>query len=257
MRGGYVRYHRSRIAGYPEISLPSGSSAAAGSCHRCEAYRPDPQPSGNLRVDPEIHLPSPGMDVDIAYYYNANSSANGAFGYGRTLSTNLTAIASGSPAIVTIARGNGALVSYQDDGTGNFVSANAGCVEYFEQGTVTAGGYWQGDVPPTAAPPLFLSLPTGQYANSASFLCAGCGVAKEAQFLVFLGSITNPGGCRRKICLLQLQQRPAFAVDSKIGRPGVRSFCIIQPACPALRCWRLLSARPGARRPTSITMCRC
>jgi hypothetical protein len=37
-------------------------------CSRCAAYRPGPQPDGNLRVDPEIHLPSPGMPVDIAWY---------------------------------------------------------------------------------------------------------------------------------------------------------------------------------------------
>ena len=145
--------------GYPEISLPSGSSPTAGSCHRCEAYRPDPQLSGNLRVDPEIHLPSPGMDVDIAYYYNANSSANGVYGYGRTLSTNLTAIASGSPAIVTIARGNGALVSYQDDGTGNFVSQTPGVLNTLSK-NVTAG-YWQESTPDgrTTAFPI---SPTGQ-----------------------------------------------------------------------------------------------
>jgi len=104
----------------------SFSSYGSASCSGCEAYRPVPQRSGNLQVDPEIHLPSPGMDVDIAYYYNAAATNNGPFGYGRQLSTNLTAQASGSPAIVTLTRANGALVSFQDDGMGTFVAKTPG-----------------------------------------------------------------------------------------------------------------------------------
>src|SRR5689334_6216897 len=83
-------------------------------CPRCAAHHPNPQLGGNLQVDPDIHLPSPGMDVDIAYFYNASSQSNGAFGYGRTISHNLLAQASGSPAIVTLTRGNGARVSFQE-----------------------------------------------------------------------------------------------------------------------------------------------
>src|SRR5690349_3808224 len=99
----------------------TGLSSGAGeaNCLRCEAFRPEPQRSGNLQVDPEIHLPSPGMDVDVACYYNAVSTNSGPFGYGRQLSANLTAQASGSPTIVTLTRANGALVSFQDDGMGN------------------------------------------------------------------------------------------------------------------------------------------
>src|SRR5579862_4053059 len=97
--------------------MPSAASVQPGAqsdgCNRCAVYRPTPQLDGNLQVDPEIHLPSPGMDVDIAYYYNASDPTNGAFGYGRTLSHNLLAQASGSPTIVTFTRGNGARVSYQ------------------------------------------------------------------------------------------------------------------------------------------------
>lgn len=100
----------------------SASSETGGPrCGSCAVYRPGPQPDGNLQVDPEIHLPSPGMNVDIAYYYNSNTDYNGAFGYGRTISTNLLAQASGTPTLVSFSRGNGAMVSYLEDGSGNFV----------------------------------------------------------------------------------------------------------------------------------------
>ena len=99
--------------GIPYLVFDVGTPASEG-CEQCAAHRPAPQPDGNLQVDPEIHLPSPGIDVDIAYYYNAVSTNNGPFGYGRQLSLNLTAQASGSPAIVTLTRANGALISYCD-----------------------------------------------------------------------------------------------------------------------------------------------
>src|SRR5207247_4666220 len=51
---------------------------------------------------------------------------NGPFGSARQLSTNLTAQASGSPAIVTMIRASGALASFQDDGMGNFVAKTPG-----------------------------------------------------------------------------------------------------------------------------------
>lgn len=107
--------------GYPVVNVP-GAAAAGGAdgCPRCEAFRPAPELSGNLRVGPEIHLPSVGMDVDIAYYYNANSNCNGPFRYGRTLSTNLGAQASGSPLVVTLTRGNGNVAVYSDNGSGTF-----------------------------------------------------------------------------------------------------------------------------------------
>jgi RHS repeat-associated protein len=117
--------------GYPTLILPdegqpTGSSGR--SCSGCLQYRPEPQLSGNLQIDPEIHLPSPGMDVDISYYYNAVSSYNGPFGYGRTLSHNLLAQASGSPTVVTMTRGNGALVTYQDSGGGTMVVGTPGAL---------------------------------------------------------------------------------------------------------------------------------
>src|SRR5437764_14583093 len=101
------------MAAIPRFDAPDILSASNSdrSCVRCEAFRPDPQRSGNLSVDPDIHLPSVGMNVDIAWVYNASSAVTMPFGYGRTLTQNMTAIGSGSPAIVTLTRGDGARAS--------------------------------------------------------------------------------------------------------------------------------------------------
>ena len=71
-------------SGLKTLWLPPGDSEEKETpgCAPCAAFRPAPELSGNLRVDPEIHLPSPVMDVDIAYYYNANRPDNRLFGYG-------------------------------------------------------------------------------------------------------------------------------------------------------------------------------
>jgi len=73
----------------PVLILPEERGAAG--CSYCSDFKPEPLRSGNLQVDPEIHLLSPDIDVDIADYYNAVSTNNGPFGYGRQLSLNLTA----------------------------------------------------------------------------------------------------------------------------------------------------------------------
>src|SRR5579862_290118 len=129
--------------GIPVIVLPENSpsqaggvSAPASACSPCAAYRPAPQPDGNLVVDPEIHLPSPGMDVDIGYYYNAVSLYNGPFGYKRSLSPNLLAQASGSPAIVTLTRGDTSVVSYQyNAGSGEYVPQTPGLLNSLVEDT--------------------------------------------------------------------------------------------------------------------------
>ena len=82
---------------------------------------------GNLQVDPEIYLPSPGMDAVIGAYYNASSTANGTVGLGRTVSPNMTAQASGLPVLVTLTRGDGAQVSYAYNGT-SYVPQTPGCL---------------------------------------------------------------------------------------------------------------------------------
>jgi hypothetical protein len=56
-----------------------------------------------VQVEPEIHLPSVGMDVDIAYFYNSSTLVgtpliNGAYGYMRTLSHHRQDNRYGSPA---------------------------------------------------------------------------------------------------------------------------------------------------------------
>ena len=130
-------------AKYPVIELPPmimDGPGGSGGCHGCEAYRPEPQLSGNLQCDPEIMLPSPGFDVLIGYYYNAQSTANGPFGLGRTISPNMTAQASGSPTLVTLTRGNGAQVSYAYNGS-SYVAQTPGCLNSLVQDTTN--GYWK------------------------------------------------------------------------------------------------------------------
>ncbi len=112
---------------YPTLSivgLQETVTAESAGDSNALAFRTDPQLDGNLHVDPEIHLPSPGMDVDIAYYYNANSSYNTFYGYGRTINVNLSLVASGTSPLVTFQRGNGTVDSYQSDAAGNLFAAS-------------------------------------------------------------------------------------------------------------------------------------
>jgi RHS repeat-associated protein len=107
------------VGGYGQ----SGQPVSTG-----EQFRPSPRGDGSLIVDPEIHLPSPGMDVDISYFFNSNSPFDSPFGYGRTISLNLSARSMEMPAVgtdpprlmVEMVRGNGTLVSYLQDSSGIF-----------------------------------------------------------------------------------------------------------------------------------------
>ncbi len=102
-------------------------------------YSPSPQLSGNLQVDPETHLPGP-FPLDISWFYNGSSTQTGPFGYGRTMSTYLTAQASGTNPLVTLTRGNGALVSYLYNGT-SYVPQTPGCLNSLTKDSVN--GYWK------------------------------------------------------------------------------------------------------------------
>ena len=56
-------------------------------------FRPSPDVvSGNLQVDPEIFLPTRGPSIHIQSFYNGLSTDNNEFGYGRTISMNLTLV---------------------------------------------------------------------------------------------------------------------------------------------------------------------
>ena len=121
--------------------------APAESCRNCAAYRVAPETDGNLRVDPEIHLPSPGMDVDIAYFYNANTGvlnapSNALYGYGRTISTQLTAQASGSPIHVTLTRGNGSVANYQLNGSA-YEALTSDSLNTLTTFTDSGNAYWK------------------------------------------------------------------------------------------------------------------
>ena len=105
--------------------LPPVGASDDGS-PQCAAYRPAPAPNGSLQVDPDIYLPSPGLGVLIAQYFNSNAvSPAYPYGLGRTISPNMTAHASGSPLVVTMVRSNGRAVTYQSTGPGQFFSATA------------------------------------------------------------------------------------------------------------------------------------
>jgi hypothetical protein len=112
---------------------------------RYEAFSPDPEPDGNLMVDPEIRLPSIGMDVDIAYFYNSNSNYNGPFGYGRTMSPNQLCQASGTPTLVTLTRGTGAVVSYLNNGLGTYIPQTLGLINSLIPDTTHS--YWKETTP--------------------------------------------------------------------------------------------------------------
>ena len=133
--------------GIPVVALPgAGGEMPRGSCAACETYRPDPRPDGSLLVDPEIRLPSPGMDVDVAYYYDSRSVANGPFGYGRTINLNLTAQASGSPTAVVLTKGDGSLVKYLNQGgTGSYVCQTPGVVNVLTEDI--PNGLWKETTP--------------------------------------------------------------------------------------------------------------
>ena len=119
----------SRLSSFQVVPAPDApglSGDANRGCSGCAAYRPEPQRSGNLQIDPEVSLVSPGFGndrLDIAQYYNASASNNGPFGYGRSLAPFATAQASGAAnhQIVSIVRDTGAVVSYQDNGSGAFM----------------------------------------------------------------------------------------------------------------------------------------
>jgi len=127
----------------PTITLPdieTNPTPDAANSGKRVAYSPAPSLSGTLIVDPEIDLPSPGMDVHVSYYYNAVSTENSAYGYGRTISPNRYAIACSTPSIVTIARGNGNFASYTETGTGTnvFTSSTPGIFDVLTKDTVNS-----------------------------------------------------------------------------------------------------------------------
>jgi YD repeat-containing protein len=130
------------LAGIPVMRVAGMSEAG---CETCAAFRPAPRLDGSLLVDPEIHLPSPGMNVDIAYYYNASNEYNGPYGYGRTISHHQTAQASGSTVRVTMTRGNSAQVVYQDNGSGTYVPQTPGVFNTLVQDS--GNGIWKETTP--------------------------------------------------------------------------------------------------------------
>ena len=85
------------------------STAAADNIAR---FRPSPDVvTGNLQVDPEIFLPTRGPSIHIQSFYNGLSTDNDAFGYGRTISVNLTLVEN-TDGSVALLRGTGHLDTF-------------------------------------------------------------------------------------------------------------------------------------------------
>lgn len=101
---------------------PSGSIVPSDedACPSCAAHHPGPQSAGNLQVDPEIRLPSPGMDVSVSYFYNSGDPTASPYGYGRTISCNHRLTARNNHTHVQMLRGDGSGVQYKQAETGNY-----------------------------------------------------------------------------------------------------------------------------------------
>ena len=88
-----------------------GTITIGASCATCSGGQ------GNLGPDDEAYGPGPDLSgpVEIAFFYNSNSTFVGPFGYARTMSANLYLQASQSRVVLT--RGNGTRAQYNIAGT--------------------------------------------------------------------------------------------------------------------------------------------
>ena len=93
------------------------SNASADNIAR---FRPSPDVvTGNLQVDPEIFLPTQGPSIHIQSFYNGLSTDDSAFGYGRTISVNLTLVEN-TDGSVTLLRDTGYVDTFRIS-DGNYV----------------------------------------------------------------------------------------------------------------------------------------
>ena len=82
-------------------------------------------------IDPDITLPSPGMNVEISHYYNSSPLSgapyvNGPYGYNRTISPAQVAQLYNSGQNLIIQRGNGAIATFLNNGSGTFLPGTPG-----------------------------------------------------------------------------------------------------------------------------------
>lgn len=75
--------------------------------------------TGNLQVDPEIFLPTRGPSIHIQSFYNSQATDDSAFGYGRTISVNLTLVED-TDGSVTLLRDTGYVDTFRIS-DGNYV----------------------------------------------------------------------------------------------------------------------------------------
>ena len=111
-----------------------GNLTLGASCTGCAGLHSAPDP------DDEFYGSSPDLSgtVEVDFIYNSNSPENGAFGYGRTLTTNFALKVEGDTA--TITRGNGSLAKYTRDasstpssGSGSGSPTGSGLTRYNPQ----------------------------------------------------------------------------------------------------------------------------
>jgi RHS repeat-associated protein len=63
-------------------------------------------PTGGMRLDPDLVLPSRGMDVEIEFYYYSQDDSEGPYGHGRTMSYNRFIETGGNFAVVNYGDGD-------------------------------------------------------------------------------------------------------------------------------------------------------
>jgi hypothetical protein len=75
-------------SGCSALGNPGVNAPGPAPCDRYLEHRPAPSVDGSLHVDPDIRLPSPGMDVVVEFHYYSASAYNGPYGYRRSISPN-------------------------------------------------------------------------------------------------------------------------------------------------------------------------
>jgi len=69
-------------------------------------HRPTPQPTGELKVDPEIRLAAEKFDLNVSFFYSRQSDSDQDYGRGRSASVAGHLLSTTSGSFVTVVRGD-------------------------------------------------------------------------------------------------------------------------------------------------------